>query len=337
MARRTARTWARLTVGATALALLGAGSPIGGATSVAGTALAGCEPDGSSLSAARAKPGSHGEDPNSVTASQAAALDRLLQRRVDRLTRQGRLTNSARLVGRRPYEVTTHVHVITRDDGTGGVTEQQIADQIRVLNQAFAGGRVAGGWSAGTPFRFAVQSVDYTANDAWFDWHLDEDFVDEDAEAKAAKEALHVGTLDDLNIYIAGLGDGLLGYANYPGDGTPLVYDGLVLLNESLPGGAAEPYNLGDTATHEVGHWLGLFHTFENACVAPGDYVADTPYQYDGENIFECIESDNTCRQPGRDPVHNFMSYGDDQCLDRFTVGQSLRMRQSWAAFRYRR
>jgi hypothetical protein len=148
-----------------------------------------------------------------------------------------------------------------------------------------------------------------------------------------AKAALHKGGFDDLNIYVTGLSDNLLGYSEFPWD-TSLVEDGVVLLNASLPGGAAFPYNEGDTATHEVGHWLGLYHTFENGCTAPGDGVSDTPYQYDGENIFNCNESDDTCPAPGKDPVHNFMSYGDDPCMDRFTPGQSVRMGLVWLGFR---
>ena len=72
----------------------------------------------------------------------------------------------------------------------------------------------------------------------------------------------------------------------------------------------------------------------ENGCAFPGDEVADTPYQDDGDNIFECDESLDTCAQPGTDPVHNFMSYGDDPCLDEFTRGQSLRMTLAWLVFR---
>jgi hypothetical protein len=280
--------------------------------------------------------GTEGEDFNSYSPAEAAALDRRLQHRFARLQERGRVRPTARAARAGVFRINTYVHVITRADGTGGASAAQVADQMAVLNRGFGGGRVPGGYSAATPFRFVLKSLDFTANDAWYDWHLTDDFSAEDAEAVAAKQALHRGTFADLNIYIAGLGDGLLGYANYPGDGTPLALDGLVLLDDSLPGGAAAPYNQGDTATHEIGHWLGLFHTFENGCKAPGDYVADTPSQADGDNIFECNESDDTCRNPGRDPVHNFMSYGDDECLDRFTVGQRARMTQAWWAFRYR-
>ena len=69
-----------------------------------------------------------------------------------------------------------------------------------------------------------------------------------------------------------------------------------------MPGGTAAPYNEGDTATHEIGHWMGLAHTFDNGCTPPGDMVKDTPYQLDGDNIFFCNESDDTCVQPRERP-----------------------------------
>ena len=163
----------------------------------------------------------------------------------------------------------------------------------------------------------------------------DDEIPADDTDDEEAKTALHQGGWGDLNIYVAALGSNLLGYANYPTSRAGL--DGVVLLNDSLPGGAAAPYNEGDTATHEVGHWLFLLHTFENGCAFPGDEVIDTAYQDDGDNIFECDEALDTCAQPGTDPVHNFMSYGDDPCLDEFTRGQSVRMTLAWLVFRANR
>jgi hypothetical protein len=310
------------------VALVGFGVPSGASTPAAVGHGATCDPGAQGQSAARVKAGvAKGVDPNTVTSAQAAAMDRQLQRAVARMKARGTLDRSGQPAAKaKSYTVQTYVHVITRQDGTGALTRQQIADQMQVINDGFAG-RTAPG-AAATPFRFELAAVDVTANDDWYDWSL---FTDtDDAEAKTA---LHRGGWADLNVYIAGLQDGLLGYATFPKHGT-LALDGLVILNDSMPGGSAVPYNEGDTATHEIGHWLGLFHTFENGCKQPGDFVNDTPYQDDGDNIFFCRESDDTCSQPGTDPVHNFMSYGDDPCLDQFTPDQAKREEQTWLAYR---
>ena len=310
--------------GAMVLATFGLAGPAG--------ARPAAESDGcdSGHSAARAMRGAHGVDPNSVTAAEAKAADARLRHRVQQLVGAGVLAKDGTPASPRRITVPTYVHVITASDGTGGVTDQQIRDQIEVLNDAYAGR--SGKGSAHTSFSFELASVDVTRNDRWYNWNLKQNGT-ETSDAIKAKTALHQGGWGDLNVYIAALGSGLLGYATFPENGI-LERDGLVLLNDSLPGGSAAPYNEGDTATHEVGHWLGLFHTFENGCTEPGDFVDDTPFQFDGDNIFFCNESDDTCTQPGLDPVHNFMSYGDDPCLDRFTQGQAERMTQTWLAFR---
>ncbi|MDO9377529.1 MAG: zinc metalloprotease [Nocardioidaceae bacterium] len=316
------------------LAAMLAAAVVPGTAASASAAAAVCGTDAGS--AARVMDGhrghrSPGDDPNSVGPTRAGAMDARLDSAVAVLKRKGLLDRrglpSAALRG--AFTVKVRAHVITRADGTGGVTRTQLAEQVKVLGAAYAG-RTARG-SSPTPFTFSLASVDYTADDDWFDWSIYEDTDDEEA-----KTALHRGGMADLNLYVTGLADGLLGYATFP-DEKQGALDGVVVLNDSLPGGAAAPYDLGDTTTHEVGHWLGLFHTFQDGCATPGDMVADTPYQADGDNIFFCRESDDTCSQPGRDPVHNFMSYGDDPCLDRFTFGQTVRQVGSWVAYRYRR
>ena len=155
------------------------------------------------------------------------------------------------------------------------------------------------------------------------------------ADNNEAKSALHRGNATDLNVYLANLGDGLLGYATFPSSyaGNP-TDDGVVVLSASLPGGSAVPYNKGDTLTHEAGHWAGLFHTFQGSCAAPNDHVADTPAQFAGQNVFDCDTSLNTCAAPGKDPVKNFMNYVDDACMNMFTSGQATRIANQWAAFR---
>lgn len=277
----------------------------------------------------------HGDDPNTVTAAQAARMDRALDEKVRQLAARGvlRRDGQARAGSQvKTIRIKTYVHVITKKNGTGSVSRAQVRRQIAVLNDAFAGRKSPD--AANTPFRFVLKAVDYTRNNDWYDWSFPERGADKDD--KQAKTALHRGGWNALNIYVAVPSDSigvLLGYATFPDEGK-LKRDGVVVLNESLPGGSAAPYNKGDTATHEVGHWLALFHTFQGGCKRPGDHVRDTPFQDDGLNIFECDESLDTCKQPGSDPVHNYMSYGDDPCLDHFTHGQERRMTKAWFAFR---
>jgi len=327
------RSLAHSLLGLGLLATLGLSAPV--------TATAAPEPVGGpecadgSASSARAMHGAgDGRDYNSVSAAEASDLEAALDRQVERLVAAGELTKRGALKNKnKTFTIRTFVHIITAANGTGGVTDAQVAQQMAVINDAYTGSTSSA--SVPSPFRFELAGIDRTANDAWHDWNLTEDFTDEDAEAKEAKRALHEGGYADLNVYIAALGSGLLGYATFPRG--ELALDGLVLLNESLPGGTAAPYNLGDTATHEIGHWLGLFHTFEGGCAGAGDHVSDTPAQLDGDNIFYCNEADDTCPKKGLDPVHNFMSYGDDLCLDRFTRGQNKRQIATWLGQRANR
>ena len=215
------------------------------------------------------------------------------------------------------------MHVISTD-GTpagGNVSNAQIRAQIRVLNRSFSG--ATGG--APTIFRFALAGVTRTVNPKWSAME-----PESETELKA-KQALHRGGPETLNIYVGQIAPPLLGWAYYPNEAVNTVLDGVVLLAGSLPGGDAAPYNEGDTGTHEVGHWLALFHTFENGCERPGDEIFDTPYE--AEPAFDCVDRD-TCAQPGHDPIENFMDYTDDPCMHEFTLGQSLRMWGAWRIFR---
>ena len=125
--------------------------------------------------------------------------------------------------------------------------------------------------AANMSFRFVRSSVTRTQNDSWYAAGPGS------AAQTAMKNALHTGSADDLNFH-ANSGGGYLGWATFPNEyaGAP-SQDGVVCYWASLPGSNYVPYNEGDTGTHEVGHWLGLYHTFQGGCTATNDGVADTP------------------------------------------------------------
>ena len=216
--------------------------------------------------------------------------------------------------------ISVYVHVIRNSSGQGGPTTQQINNQISVLNNAYA----SQGWS------FSLVSTDSTNNNTWYT-------CSGGSCESQMKSALRQGTADDLNIYLNNMGGGLLGWATFPSSyASQPTMDGVVVLTASLPGGSAAPYNLGDTATHEVGHWMGLYHTFQGGCTKNNDLVADTPAER--SPAYGCPVGRNSCagsRYPGNDPITNFMDYTDDACMDRFSAGQDTRMDQQFTTYRF--
>jgi hypothetical protein len=182
---------------------------------------------------------------------------------------------------------------------------------------------------------FDLVAVTVSRNDSWF-------HASPGSRAdRRMKRTLHRGKRRVLNIYLNDAtsdGGALLGIARFPWlAGRYPNLDGVTINVASLPGGKAHGYNSGDTVIHEVGHWFGLFHTFEGGCEAPGDYINDTPAE--AEPSFECDLTRDTCPTdlppgwvdgdpepaPVLDPVQNFMDYSYDRCMNHFTPDQRTR------------
>ncbi|WP_238581010.1 zinc metalloprotease [Streptomonospora alba] len=251
-----------------------------------------------------------------LTAAQAAAYEREL--RAALRARQGPHTGQTQQAATVPVAV----HIVHAEDGTGDLDDSTVREQIEVMDKAFGGGNSG----ADTGFGFRLADLTRTADDAWF-----EDFGAHEDEIKSG---LHQGGAGTLNLYITRLGEGVLGQATFPQEyPDDPDNDGVAVDHRTVPGGGREGFDLGYTAVHETGHWLGLFHTFQNGCTDPGDYVDDTPYE--AEQSSGCPEGRDTCpTREGDDPVHNFMNYSDDPCLNHFTQGQARRMSEHWTAFR---
>ncbi|KAI9343976.1 hypothetical protein BDR26DRAFT_857917 [Obelidium mucronatum] len=212
--------------------------------------------------------------------------------------------------------IPTWVHIVT-DGSRGSVSDSQVQQQIQVLNQDYQG-----------KFQFTLAGTTRQQNSAWFNGSPGSQGYN------SMKASLRKGGPETLNIYSSNPGSGLLGIATFPSSyGSSPKDDGVVISFGTFPGGSSPNYNLGKTATHEVGHWLGLYHTFQGGCSeTAGDYVMDTPAE--SSPASGCPTNRDTCPGGGPDPVHNYMDYSIDSCLSEFTAGQFARMQSQYAMYR---
>jgi hypothetical protein len=215
------------------------------------------------------------------------------------------------------------VHVVMQNPSI--VTDGQISAQIDVLNEDFSAGNSDlssvpsefSGLVANTDIQFTLAKTNRVTNgtSAW-------------STNDAVKYASPVESPStQLNIWICNISGGILGYAQFPGG--PSATDGIVLLYSSLPGGSAAAYNLGRTATHEVGHYLNLRHIWGDGRCNRDDFVSDTPIS-DAPNYGCPSYPTVNCRST--DMTMNYMDYTYDACMYMYSEGQKTRMRAVFAS-----
>ncbi|MCP4246428.1 MAG: zinc metalloprotease [bacterium] len=232
----------------------------------------------------------------------------------------------------RRYRIPVVVHVIQNSSGTGYISESRVQSQIEVLNEDFlalTGTPGAGGtdiqiefYLATTdPFGNPTNGITYSTNDTWFN------------DGGSYYNTLAWDPHNYLNIY-TNQASGALGYVPFlPQSGSVGSNADRVVCYYRAFGrfSGYPPYHMGRTATHEIGHYLGLFHAFQSGCQSAtppgcytnGDRICDTnPEQ---SPIFGCPGSSNTCSTP--DPFHNYMDYTNDTCMTNFTPEQARRER----------
>jgi Pregnancy-associated plasma protein-A len=247
-----------------------------------------------------------------------------------------------------PPTIKVVVHVVFHE-GSENISDAQINSQIDVLNHDYRKMNadlskvpsIFASVVADAGVNFQLATIDPAGNptNGITRTHTDViGFDDDDAVKDAARGGISAWPSDKyLNIWVSPLKDTLLGYAQFPGGPTPT--DGVVVRCTAFGtvGTATAPFNLGRTATHEVGHWLNLYHTFQDGCVGTkpqtclieGDRVCDTPAVADPNYGCALAPTLNSCVDHPKDLPDewmNFMDYPDDACMFMFTRGQAERI-----------
>ena len=210
------------------------------------------------------------------------------------------------------------------------VSTAQIRDQIAVLNRDYAKTnkdrtKVPEPWkglAADTRIRFELAKVTRTETTRT-------SFSTDDGVKSAAGGGVPpLAPEKNLNLWVCALSNDILGYAQFPGG--PAGTDGVVIDYRAFgtTGTAAAPFDLGRTATHEIGHYFNLRHIWADTEDCSGsDYVADTPNAAGpnyGTPRFPHVSCGNG---PNGDMFMNYMDYVDDDAMVLFTAQQVVRMR----------
>ncbi|TFK25275.1 hypothetical protein FA15DRAFT_693890 [Coprinopsis marcescibilis] len=229
--------------------------------------------------------------------------------------------------------------------------DERIEAQMKVLDEAYAPARI----------QWKLANVTRTINETWWaktgEGLFDEDPtrpLDANPSEREMKESLSARDSSVLDVFVVDLvpGPSLGGYVRtlpgwYADDPKHELerdqVDGVILNWNALPlhpqPSAAEIFT-GKVLVHEVGHWMGLLHTFGHgheapgSCEGPGDYVDDTPTQayathgqLTAKTLEQCIPQDSCPDIPGLDSINNYMDYAPEVCQHEFTPGQIWRLR----------
>jgi Pregnancy-associated plasma protein-A len=260
------------------------------------------------------------------------------QESIERFTGRSIETGEATRVLRRLITIPVVVHVVYRTDREN-ISKSQINSQISVLNRDFRGtnpdaSKVPAVWNgfvadSNIQFALARRDPDGKVTTGVTRTRTNRRSFGADDSVKSPRQGgvRAWPSTRYLNVWVCTLGDGLLGYAQFPGG--PARTDGVVILNKAFgtSGTAAAPFNLGRTTTHEIGHWLNLRHIWADTTDCSGsDHVADTPTaqlpNY-GKPTFPHISCGNG---PNGDMFMDYMDYVDDAAMFLFTIGQATRM-----------
>ncbi|WP_299156587.1 zinc metalloprotease [uncultured Tenacibaculum sp.] len=222
--------------------------------------------------------------------------------------------------------IPVYVHVVY-SNSQQNISDAQIASQMTVLNDDF---RKQNSDAGNTPSEFAGVAADAEITFSLAGTFRHSNSTSSWGTNNAVKSAYPpVTPATHLNIWVANIGGGILGYAQFPGGSS--ATDGVVCSPQyfGTTGYVSAPFNGGRTMTHEVGHYLNLRHIWGDGRCRQDDFVADTPSS-DAPNYGCPSYPTVNCRS--NDMTMNYMDYTDDACMSMFSEGQKSRMRAIFAS-----
>ncbi len=240
--------------------------------------------------------------------------------------------------------IPTIFHILTDGAGPENLSQAQIQAQVDQLNIDYANlDNSPYSVAADTELRFCLAQQNEDGNNlsepginrvtAYGDTQQSDTTMD-----GGIKQATQWDPTKYFNVWVADLGGGLLGYAQFPSasglpglnaSGGAADTDGVVVLYSSV-GSEANPnpnggiYGAGRTLTHEAGHFFGLRHVWGDGGCTVDDYCADTPPA--GSANFNCPTGTDSCTGGGVDMIENYMDYTQDTCMNTFTADQATRI-----------